>query len=253
MIKTLSPYYVSIPLVNPNTLVVCNSYEINLFIWKGNKTAVPAVPEYYITQINAAASNGTHTFNIARIINDFIEFEIEPSFVTSLEDSNNQVWVRFFITYDDEPELPQFQFVELAVRGYGYFLDGENPSTPINKVLLEGTEFKVNRNGLFVLPIELDETPALEPSITIDSITDIGGGEFELAFTAVGSYPAMQLVIDQSDEPIDVILDYESPVSPLILTVDIPVLSTDYDFVLSGFDVLSSTAVDSNLFELTLP
>jgi hypothetical protein len=43
--------------------------------------------------------------------------------------------------------LPQLQFVELAVRGYGYFMDGENPTTPINKVLLEGNEFKVNRNG----------------------------------------------------------------------------------------------------------
>jgi hypothetical protein len=63
----------------------------------------------------------------------------------------------------------------------------------------------------------------------------------------------MQLLIDEIGEPADVVLDYESPISPLVLTVDIPEDPTDFEFTLSGFDIISSTSVDSNIFELTLP
>ena len=253
MIKTLTPYYVDVPLTNPASLVVCTSYTVKIYIWAGNKNAVPSVASYEKTKVNAANSNGVDEINISRLINDFIDFDCTPSFVTSLEDSNNQVWVRFFVTYDDQPSLPQLQFVELAVRGYGYFMEGENPTTPTNKVLLEGTEFKVNRNGLFVLPIELDETPPATPSITIDSMVDIGGGEFELYFSYVGTYTSMQLLIHQIGEPIDLLFDYESPVSPLVLSVAMPEDPTDFEFTLSGFDIISATNVDSNIFELTLP
>jgi hypothetical protein len=57
MIKTLTPYYVDIPLTNPNSLVVCNSYTVKIYVWKGNKNAVPSVADYEITKVNAAASN----------------------------------------------------------------------------------------------------------------------------------------------------------------------------------------------------
>lgn len=253
MIKTLSPYYVSIPLVNPVTTVVCESYTINLFIWSGNKTSVPSQPEYQRTKVNAAASNGTDKVNISRLINDFIDFNAEPSLVTSLENSNNQVWVRFYVTYNDLPSTPQLQFVQLAVKGYGYFKEGENPDTPTNKVLMNVNEYKVNRNGYFVYPIELDETPPPAPSITITDVINIGGGEVELHFTSVGTYPSMHLLIDEIGDPIDVELDFSEPVSPLVLTALIPEDPTDFEFTLSGFDIVSNTTATSNIFEKTLP
>ena len=253
MIKTLSPYYINVPLVNPNSSVVCNSYTVKLFIWKGNKTAVPSVADYEITKINASASNGTDKVNIARIVNDFIDFNCIQSTVTSLENSDNQTWVRFFVLYNDQPTIPQLQFIELAIKGYGYFMEGENPTTPANKILLDGDEFKVNRNGTFVLPILLNETPPAAPSIIIESITDIGGGFFELVFSHIGTYLSMELFIDEIGSPFDLLINYDAPTSPLTLSVSIPVSTTDFEFTLTGFDIVSGTNVTSNVFTLTLP
>jgi hypothetical protein len=157
MIKTLSPYYLNIPLKNPDTLVVCSSYTINIYIWKGNKSAIPATPEYQKTNINATGLDGTDKVNISRIVNDFIDFNFTQSTVTSLEDGNNQAWVLTKLFYDDEPLAAKFTTIQLAIKGYGYFKDGSNPILPSNKILLESDEIKVNRNGYFVLPILLDE------------------------------------------------------------------------------------------------
>ena len=37
MIKTLSPYYINIPFVSPLTSLVCTSYTLKIYIWKGLK------------------------------------------------------------------------------------------------------------------------------------------------------------------------------------------------------------------------
>jgi len=159
MIKTLSPHYISIPRVNPNTSVICGSYTFRLYVWSGNKTAVPSTPDYEITRINAAASNQTDKVDISRIVNDFIEFNCVQSTVTSLENGDNQYWVKTEVIYDDQPLVKQLKTINIALKGYGYFMEGENPQIPVNKILLEGDEFKVSRDGYFVLPIMMDEPP----------------------------------------------------------------------------------------------
>ena len=157
MIKTLSPYYVNVPLVSPSNSIVCNSYKLQLYVWNGSKSAVPATPSYEKTRYNATASVGTDKINIARLINDFIEFNVVPLYTTGLQNAGNQAWVKFQVEYDVAVGVKQLVFTDLAVKGYAYFTDGENTSTPTNRILLSGDEFKVNRNGLFVLPIKILE------------------------------------------------------------------------------------------------
>ena len=157
MIKTLSPYYIEIPLTSPASNTVCGSYTIQLFIWQGNKTAVPNTSSYQITRVNQLATNGIEKVNIARIVSDFIDFQIDPQTITGLYNSNNQAWFKFQVVYDVDPELIQLEETNLAIKGYGYFTDGANPTTPINKVLITQDEFKVNRGGLFVMPIKINE------------------------------------------------------------------------------------------------
>ena len=159
MIKTLSPHYIVVPLVNPDTLVVCGSYVLNIYVWDGNKSAVPSEPEYVMTKINAAASSGSDRINISHIVNDFIDFKLEHPEATSLENGNNQVWVKTEVYYDDEPEDAKQESILLATKGYGWFMEGNNPQLPGNKILLTGDEFKANRNGYFILPILINETP----------------------------------------------------------------------------------------------
>lgn len=157
MIKTLSPYYIEVPLVNPNTDVVCNSYTLKIYVWDGLKSAPPITTYYSITKINASASDGIDKIEIARLINDSITFNCTQSTVTSLENGNNQRWVKTEIFYDDEPEEAQFTTLQLAVKGYGYFMEGENPQPPNDKIFIQNDEFKVSRNGFFVLPILMNE------------------------------------------------------------------------------------------------
>ena len=158
MIKTLSPYYIEIPLVSPFSGDVCGSYTVSVFIWNGSRTAVPSQSTYQITKINAVGSDKIEKVNIARIVNDFIDFQIEVPNTTGLYSANNQVWVRFHVIYDVDSTIIQLQQTNLAVKGYGYFTDGENPITPINKVLITQDEYKVNRSGFFVMPILIDQT-----------------------------------------------------------------------------------------------
>lgn len=156
-IKTLSPHYITIPLTNPVTGVICSSYTVNVFIWVGSKSAPPATPSYTMTKINAAGLSGTEKINISRIANDFIEFDCDPQLDTVIVDGNNQAWVRHQVFYDDTPYAP-INSIQLATKGYGFFLEGANPQLPNNKILLTGDEFKVSRNGLFVLPFMVEET-----------------------------------------------------------------------------------------------
>jgi hypothetical protein len=158
MIKTLSPYYIEIPLTSPFSGFVCGSYTVQVFIWRGARTAVPSQSTYQITKYNAVGLDGIEKVNIARIVNDFIEFNITPQINTGLFDSNNQAWVRFHVIYDVDPNVIQLQQTKLAIKGYGYFEEGQNPDVPSNKILLTQDEYKVNRDGIFVLPIQIEET-----------------------------------------------------------------------------------------------
>lgn len=251
MIKTLSPYYVYVPLVNPNSSVVCESYTINVFIWSGNKTAVPSGPEYESTKINAAASNGTDKIDIARLVNDFIDFNITPSLITSLEDSQNQVWVKFVCYYNDEPTLPQLVFTSLAIKGYGYFPEGENPDVPTNKILLNIEEYKVNRNGLFVLPIVLEETTPPTPILEIDSITHTTGENFDLAFTTNIGYDEISYRYSITTLNDWALGGQTGLVSPFEITL--PGTGITYDVQIFTYDPLTNTFVFSPTFIITTP
>ena len=157
MIKTLSPYYITIPLISPSNATICGSYKLQLYVWTGLKSAVPASATYEITKYNASGSTGSDKVNIARLINDFIDFDITPQFTTGLQNADNQAWVKFQIEYDVDAGVKQLVTTDLAVKGYAFFQDGENGTTPVNRILLTGDEFKVNREGLFVLPIKILE------------------------------------------------------------------------------------------------
>lgn len=241
MIKTLSPYYLNIPFRNPDTLVVCSSYTISIYIWSGNKSAIPATPEYQKTNINATGLDNDSKINVSRILNDFIDFKINQSVVTSLENGNNQVWVLTKIFYSDEPLSAKLSNIELATKGYGYFLEGGNPQIPDNKILLEGDEFKVNRNGFFVLPILLEEITESPSNITIDSFNLIEAtpiySDIDIYFTIDIDAPA-NVVVQVSDHDADVWTDlYTVPNSSPILNKRIYyALDNSTDVRLSYFD-----------------
>lgn len=159
MIKSLSPYYVTIPFVSPLTGVTCSKYTLKIYVWDGLKSAVPAVASYSMTKTNPTTSTGSDKINIARLINDFIDFEPQQSATTGLINGINQRWCKTTVTYtttdEEDFNLEQLETTDLMVKGYGYGMDGVNSGTPLNRILLSGIEFKVNRTGFFNLPIKI--------------------------------------------------------------------------------------------------
>jgi len=164
MIKSLSPYYLSIPFTSPLTSVVCSEYTLQLFIWDGVKATPPGTASYEITKQNIAVSSGTDKINIARLLNDYIDFTPQTMTTTGIYDGNNQKWVKTQVIYttidEDDFEVVQLENTTLLLQGYTYGLEGENAQPPTNKIMLSGDEFKVNRNGYFCLPIMLPEDDA---------------------------------------------------------------------------------------------
>ena len=159
MRKTLSPYYVDVPLVSPLTSNTCSKYTLSIRVWDGLQASVPSLPTYAKTVINSSVSTGTHTINISRLINDYIELEPQSNGSTGVIDGRNQQWVQTSITYvdtDNNIEADDVILTELIVKGYGYGNEGKNPSTPTNKTFISGTEFNTSRTGIFTLPIETD-------------------------------------------------------------------------------------------------
>ena len=174
MIKSLSPYYLTIPWVAPISEEICTSYTLQIFVWNGLKNIVPVNPSYEITKDNVTSSNASDKVNISPLINDFIDFTAFDTTTTELIDGFNQYWVKTQILYttsDEEDFVPNYENTQLMLSGYGYGMSGENPQPPTNKILLSGTEFKVDRNGYFVFPFLIEESEPVESFFA--TITDV--------------------------------------------------------------------------------
>ena len=161
MIKTRSSHYINTSFISPLTGEICTSYKIQIYVWNGAKTNAPITPTFEVTKENPTTSTGVDKINIARLLNDFIEFSARRGTTTEEISGNNQLWVKHNVLYTtadaDDTDVPQNIAVELVIRGYGYAMEGENPTTPTDKVLLEGREFNVGRNSFFNVPILIDE------------------------------------------------------------------------------------------------
>ena len=162
MIKTLSPYYLTIPFVIPVEEITCTSYTLKIYIWDGVKATPPVDASYSITKNNPTASTGSDKINVARLINDYIDFMPATGIATGLIDGDNQRWVKFTVSYpyiiEEVTVISTVNLgTELVLKGYSYGMDGENANTPSNRFLMSGTEFKVNRTGVFNVPIKILE------------------------------------------------------------------------------------------------
>jgi hypothetical protein len=223
MIKSLSPYYVTIPWASPLTSAVCTSYKLQIFIWDGLKASVPIEPYYEISKDNLTTSSGNDKINIARLINDFVDFRPASMTLTGLYDGDNQRWIKTQVIYTTENVLDldvvQLEAVSLMVKGYAYGMDGENTSTPTNRILLSGIEFKVNRSGFFNLPILADEV-ATYP-VTVKSYPD---NVLNFSDTILASTTSSELVqnifINVAQATTDTVIEitFNSIVTSLLIT-----------------------------------
>ena len=251
MIKSLSPYYLNIPFVSPASGLTCTSYRLEIFVWDGLKSAVPTTASYEITKANPSASNGTDKINIARLIDDFIDFAPQLGMGTELINGNNQRWVQTQVRYSTTTPsdfIPQLANVELMTRGYAYGMDGENTSTPANKILISsGNEFKVNRNGVFLLPILIEETVTPLSTLEITLINETVAPFYAITYIETGTHDEIYYRYRLQPETFWTAGDVFLEASPF--AVELPEIAGVYDVQIFTFDTINSVNVYSNIYE----
>jgi hypothetical protein len=214
MIKTLSPYNLSIPFVAPISGLTCTSYTLELFVWNGYKTTPPTNATWLMTKGNPTASIESDKVDIARIISDFINFTPNDTTTTELINGDNQYWVKYQIYYetaDSDDFVPNYVTTQLILKGYSYGMEGVNAQPPVNKILLTGAEFKVNRNGYFVFPFLIEEATPVETFFA--TITDYDGDCLFFEFNI--PYDELTVIIqDSTDSGVTWRNKTESSISP---------------------------------------
>ena len=174
MVRALSPYYVTTPFVSPASGDTCTDYTLYIFLWDGAKASVPGTATYERTKPNPTGSTGSDKINIARLIADYIDFTPQEGSGTGEIFGNNQWWVYTEVTYTtvtaSDATTPQLGSTKLFARGYSYGIEGENIETVTNNIMMQGTEFKVSRTGVFVVPVIVDE--AVTKALTVVSSPD---------------------------------------------------------------------------------
>ena len=128
MIRALSPYNYSIPLVSAASGVTCQSYRLDVRIGNGPLAGIStqAVTESW-TKLNPTASTGNDVINIARVLADYIEVAPITGTTTELINGNAQWWVNTQVSYlpidaasPNAFESPQYSTFNLFGRGYSY-------------------------------------------------------------------------------------------------------------------------------------
>lgn len=186
MILTRSPYYLTIPWISPSSGTTPEKYIIEIYVWDGLKASVPASANYQIENKNPLERVGSSDVNISNYINDFLDYSLESDTTTNVIDSNSAVWVKTQVIYyiGGVAQSPDFINTYLAVKGYGYGIEGGNTTIPTNNVLTSVNNSKVSINTNYNLPIKVSESTSvnitvksypnnnINKSFTISSTTD---------------------------------------------------------------------------------
>lgn len=167
MILTRSPYYLTIPWNSPSSGVTPDKYVLQLFVWDGLKTDEPTIPDHEIENKNPLARVGSTKVNISNYINDFLDVSLISSNATGNISSGSAVWVKSQVIYyiGGVAQSAEFVNIDLAIRGYGYGIEGENTTIPSNNILAHGSSVNVSKDTVFILPIKISETENTDVTI----------------------------------------------------------------------------------------
>jgi hypothetical protein len=136
------------------------------------------------------------------------------------------------------------------VKGYAYGMDGENTSTPANRILLEGTEFKVQRNGFFNLPVLLLETTTPLATLEITDITEDAAPLYDITYTESGTHD--DILYQYRLQPSTIWTLGLEVVTASPFNVELPIVPGDYDVQLLTYDTINNETVYSNIYVLTI-
>jgi hypothetical protein len=254
MIKTLSPYYLTIPFVAPLSGLTCTEFTLQIFVWNGLKSSPPTSALYESTIKNPTASVGNSKFDIANLISDAIRFTQQEGAGTQLINGNNQVWVKWRTFYKTtlatDNTTPTNINTVLAAKAYAYGMDGENTTTPTNKILLTGDDFKVSNKSIFVLPIEIAETVIVLGTLVIENLTVATHPLYDLDWSSTGNLGDIYYRY-RLDGTTTWTLGFETVINdPQEIELDLA--AGTYNVQLQAYDNDNAVVIFSNIFNLVI-
>ena len=165
--KVLSPYYITIPFIAPNSGLVCAQFTLNIFVWSGLKSAVPIAPTYEITKENPTASSGSTKIDVSRLVADFIDFDFVGTGQNEVLNSENQVWVKtstvYYTTNPADLTTETNVFIDLAKKGYNTGFSSENFDTTSGILIDTSIDYKIYNS--FVVPVIARQTLSTNYSV----------------------------------------------------------------------------------------
>lgn len=171
MILCRSSYYKTVPWVRPSDSATADSFTLELYVWRGLKSAVPASPQYTKTIYNVESLTTDLEVEIGQLIKDFIPDEVVNSFSTEVLDGKNTVWVRHQVKYlVGQDETTELVVTDIATNGYGYGNEGQNYS-PSNIFLSDTEEVDAYKNSLVQVPLLRDEVSSRKLVVKAGYIT----------------------------------------------------------------------------------
>ena len=160
MIRSRSPYIVTTPWENPLGGAVSGEfYTLHIFVWDGDKSAIPGTPTYTTTKRNPSASTGTDDIDIAPILRDEIEYTPVSSPTTAILNDPNARWVHYYVTYENDP-TPQQLNTQLFNLSYAHGLEPRNYTTFVDSILISDKVIEYDANDIFIFPFLADESVA---------------------------------------------------------------------------------------------
>jgi hypothetical protein len=215
MILTRSPYYKTIAWD-----VSAEKYILEIYVWKGLKADVPVSPTYEIENKNPLARSGDSKVNISNLINDDLTIGLESDTITNVIDSNSAVWVKTqVIDYiNGVAQTPRLVTTDLAIKGYGYGIEGENTTIPSNNILAYGSSVNVSYDSNFTLPIKVSEVASVD--VTVISYPS---NEINKSFTISATTNSNELIknvfvkCSECINDTSIQIDYEGVIYELIL------------------------------------
>lgn len=160
MINVRSTYYRTVEFVSPLTSATSTEYTLNIYIWEGLLSAVPASATYSLTRKNYTSSTGSEDVEIGRIVKSYFDLlytGLSGGGDYTSQNVGGQFWVKTDVVYTtanpSDDGVKQDTEITIALYGYGYGNEGKNPQIPANEILITNTIFKVSRNTLFSIPV----------------------------------------------------------------------------------------------------
>jgi hypothetical protein len=212
-----SPYYVNTPFDFSTT----TSVTVSVYIWDGAISSPPASPTLTLTKTRPSIDFSEFNVDVAKATRDYLT--ITPVYDLSLDsqivpsESTAVKWVRYVASYTDPSQtIADIENTLVGCDGYGYYLQGANPTRPTNRILTDVLVRNVERTSFITLPFINDGTIT-----SFDVVSNEGNINDNLPVSTT----------DQSDEYIQYIMvDTSQTVDDSYVTITVNPSGDEYVF-----------------------